>query len=324
MWIKLKTQKERDDMLQEISKGIELVYKQWSRNFSTSENIVSIIPNKKDKLILWPVGLKIKENLMDVKEAIKANALTKETVPNSYVSLLQKINKGRLQYSPPIAELSIIHKWAESEERGYKLKDDSLKRALHLFHEWGEILYFDSKDTTSWHLTNKVCLNPKWLSEVFKTVSSFKHISTSGSYQPLITKDELEERWVEAQFPNSIFPYLIELLEQQYQIIVRLPDYKHKTPTYLIPSLLPETSHSLFWIPLHNIYDDPKRKKNSSSSSNLLSNNDNNGSSGNLARSINNNSNNAINYTNSDAIVSTNIEYYREYHLTFMPHGSFI
>ena len=315
---KIKATKEREELLTSISSDLGNVYKQWSRNFPTNEEIVTIIANKKENLLVWPVGKKIKENLMNIKEAIIENATMKESVPNSYIFLLQKIIKMRAkkaQNEPPISDLGEIEQWA-SKQRIHKFNNERLRRALRLFHEWGEVIYF-ANNTSSWHLTQKICLNPKWLSELFKTVSSFKHLHTNG-YQSLITKAELEQRWIAANFPTSLFPYLFELLEQQYQIIVHLPEYQHKTPTYLIPSLLSSSSPSNFWLPLN------KRNFNSSN----INNNHNN---------INNNimnNNNAQNGTNtfgasprqnsittSFSIVCTNIEYFREYHLPFMPHG---
>ena len=139
--------------------------------------------------------------------------------------------KLRKSTNPLITELESINNYAKIE--GFSGSEE-VQRSLNLLHEWREVMYYSK--TQSWHLSNKVCIDPKWLSELFKTVHSFKCIEKKGVYHAILTKLELEDRWKAVQFPDSIFPYLFELLENQFQIIVSLPEKKGSSIQYIIPS----------------------------------------------------------------------------------------
>ena len=290
---------ERESKLKEISNELQQVYRRWVLNFPATCSLVNIIQNKAEGLMIWPVGTKdMQSKLKDVEATIIENAAIKELVPTRYIELLQQIVKERSKVNPPILDLTEIMKLAEQE----KLDHESTKQALGLFHEWGEVLYFGNTKNATFHLQQRVCINPKWLSDVFKTITSFKHIDTTGKYQSLVTKKDLEERWRSVNFPEIIFPYLIELLERQFQIIVALPKSIKNQPnimqndntiTYLIPSLLSPDLNIEIWQPLH-----VKKKQQKQKSKKRI-------------------------VLTSDDYVNTNVEYFREYRLTFTPHGMF-
>ena len=329
---------DREIKLKEISNELQQVYHRWSLNFPSKSPVVNIIKNEEENLLLWAIGNKqLNFNLKNVEKKIIKNAQMKENVPNNYISLLQKIISSRSLLEHPILDLSNIIEFAYE----IRMDEKSAKRALTLFHEWGEVLYFGNRKNATFHLQQKVCVNPKWLSDVFKTITSFKHIDNTGKYQSLVTKEELENRWRSVHFPELIFPYLIELLERQFQIIVSLPNsinqinnnnnLINKSNSNKINNLEENNNNNNL---INKANSNKKNKKN-----NKKNNHDNKNDNVNriylipsllssdcnvkiwkpLSKKILNSSKEKI--LTSDHYVQTTIEYFREYHLNFSPHG---
>ena len=208
--------------------------------------------------IFWPIGKK--EGVVNIRSKLIEIALdsNKLQVPKSYMKLLEQITLKRIQMKneTPILEWGSYRDWALSVTN---IEDEEqLQRATQQLHYWGEVIHLRDK---SWTLGQRVVIHPQWLSNLLVTVISVKHNPTSkedpneniisNNNYPInkapdkVYKSDLEARWKDEGFSPSIFPYLLELLEVQYQIII-LKDKHRKSidPEYIIPCLLSDSQPS--------------------------------------------------------------------------------
>ena len=299
----------RNQRLQELNDEIKNIYHRWMYQFEPGEDVIQIVSQKDNDMLIWPVGKK--ETLEHIESAMIYSAEQRNPIPSKYMLLRSRINQLRSHDSIPIIEKSKLDEIAK--EFGIDSRETS--SALELLHEWGEVMYFSN----GWHLSKKIILDPRWLSNLFKTVSSFKFSSREGNYTAIISISELKKRWRDANFSPDLDMFLIELLEY-FQIMVKAPN--ENGSRYIVPSLLRSSPPPDYWIPLRHLQtrlkSSPTKPSQQSSNNNEINTNNNP-----LHLQVVEDNNPATQTLHHvyDNISFPLVEYYREYHLPFSPHG---
>ena len=243
-----KISSKRNQKLQELNDEIKTIYHRWMYQFEPGEDVIQIITQEHNGMLIWPIGKK--ETLEHIENAMIHNAEEKQPIPSKYMLLRSQINKLRINKSPPIIEKDELVNIVK--DFGIDIRETDL--ALELLHEWGEVMYFPN----GWHLAKKIILDPRWLSDLFKTVSSFKFCSKEGNYSAVISLSELKQRWRDAKFSPDLDIFLVELLKF-FQVMVEAPNENGR---YIVPSLLRSSPPEDYWIPLRLLHSRKKQTGN--------------------------------------------------------------